>query len=242
MSGQGALELAHSPADEDAAGFVSHETAEARARMAFVLRLRERGIAGTDVLRALETVPRELFVPHRHADLAWRDVALPIACGQTMPAPVMVAMMMEALAIKPDHRVMEIGSGSGYTTAILARLAGSVQSFEHFRALALEAERRLAALAIDNAAVAWADGLAATLDKASWDRIVIHAAIGDGPDALPPALCAALTAGGRIMYARAGKDGGQLICARRDDSGAFVETIVTGGRFSALLTGRSQAL
>ena len=95
--------------------------AEARAAqtlMAFLLRMRARGISDVAVLRALETTPRELFVPHRYRDLALRDIALPIPCGQTMPEAWLVARMMEALDLEPRHRLLEIGAGSGYATAM----------------------------------------------------------------------------------------------------------------------------
>ena len=111
-----------------------------QARMAFLLALRARGLADVAVLRALEIAPREVFVPRRHADLALRDIALPISCGQTMPEPYLVGRMMEALDVRSDHCTLEIGAGSGYATAILAQLSGIVLSYERFRSLALEAQ------------------------------------------------------------------------------------------------------
>ena len=110
------------------------------ARIEFVLKLRARGLRDTNVLRALETVPREMFVPHRYSDLSAKDIALPIGCGQTMPSPFDVARMLEALDVQPRHRILEIGTGSGYTTAILARLGREIVSLERFHVLALEAK------------------------------------------------------------------------------------------------------
>lgn len=152
------------------------------ATMAFVLRLRARGIADVDVLRALETVPRHLFVPHLYVDLAWRDVALPIACGQTMPEPYLVARMMETLKPAPGHRVLEIGAGSGYATAILARLAGEVVSFERFRSLATEAATRLRQLDVANARVLHGDGLAGDGEHGVFERVLIHGVVARPPD------------------------------------------------------------
>jgi protein-L-isoaspartate(D-aspartate) O-methyltransferase len=86
-------------------------------------------------------VPREIFVPHRFADLARRAIALPLRCGQTLPEPWLTAKMIEALAPLPRHRVLEIGTGSGYATALLARLAREVLSIERFKSLAIEARR-----------------------------------------------------------------------------------------------------
>src|SRR3954467_14590595 len=111
-------------------------SAHAQTTMQFLLRLRERGIAQIGVLRALETIPRETFVPHRHADLAWRDMALPIACGQTMPEPYLVARMVEALGVHPGHRVLEIGTGNGYSAAILSKIASEVVTVERYKTLA----------------------------------------------------------------------------------------------------------
>ena len=154
------------------------------ATMAFVLRLRARGIADIDVLRALETVPRHLFVPHLYVDLAWRDVALPIACGQTMPEPWLVARMMEALKPAPDHRVLEIGAGSGYATAILARLAREVVSFERFGSLATEAATRLRQLDVANARVLHGDGLAPGGEHGVFERVLIHGVVERVPEAV----------------------------------------------------------
>jgi len=171
------------------------------ARMAFVLGLRERGVGGIGVLRALETVPREKFVPRRYADLAWRDIALPIACGQIMPHPFALARLMEELAIEPSHRVLEIGSGSGYSAAVLARQCASVISYERYRSLVVEARARLDTLGIDNVILRFGDGLAERLadddaDGEVFDRIVIHAAVAE-----PPAhLMQRLAVGGRIAF------------------------------------------
>ncbi len=166
-----------------------------QARMAFVLRLRERGIADVNVLRALEMVPRETFVPRRYADLAWRDLSLPIACGQIMPDAFVVARVMEALALSDRHRVLEIGAGSGYATAILARLAGSIVSFERYRSLALEAQERLKASGTTNVALEWGDGFEAARKLGQFDRILVHLAL----DAPPADLLGQLAPGGRLL-------------------------------------------
>ena len=156
------------PTPEDREGFA-----------AFLLRLRSRGISDIGVLRALEMVPRDAFVPHRYLDLALRDVALPIGCGQTMPEPFLVARAMEALSLSPGHRVLEIGTGSGYSAAVIARLAAEVVSLERFQTLALEASTRLADLGIQNARVLWADGLALPEGLGLFDRVVVHGVVGD---------------------------------------------------------------
>lgn len=167
-------------------------------RAEFLLGLRARGIGDLPVLRAMETVPRELFVPHRLIDLANRDIALPIACGQTMPEPWLVARMMEALALRPDLRVLEIGAGSGYATAILARLAREIVALERFQSLAMAASARLERLLIRNAGIVWGDGLALTRHSGLFDRIIVHAALADVPAGIASALA----------------EGGVLVCAR----------------------------
>ena len=104
----------------------AEEAAEAKA--AFHLRMRARGVQDLAVLRAFELVPRQTFVPHRYLDLASRDLALPIGCGQTLDEPWLVARMIEALSVERGHRVLEIGAGTGSTAAILAQLAAEVIS------------------------------------------------------------------------------------------------------------------
>lgn len=208
-------------------------------RMAFVLSLRERGVADIAVLRALETIPREIFVPHHFADLAWRDIALPIACGQTMPKPFEVARMMAALELEPHHRVLEIGTGSGYAASILSRLAAQVVSVERFRSLARAAQSRIESLSIANAQVRWGDGFDLPADAGVFDRIIIDVAIPD----LPRALQAALAPGGLALFAR--RDRPELengMYALRRTPGGAVEQFVFAGVFSRALSGRSEQL
>ncbi|MCC2098482.1 MAG: methyltransferase domain-containing protein [Hyphomicrobiales bacterium] len=211
-----------------------------QARMAFILHLRERGIADVNVLRALETVPREKFVPRRYADLAWRDLALPIACGQFMPDPHIVARTMEALALTKSHRVLEIGAGSGYSTAILARLAGRVISFERYRTLALEAQSRLATIGAPNAEVIHGDGLESAAEHGTFDRIVVHLSLPDGPKNLLDLL----SADGRIVFgspAKDGKEGGLFMLGNAADA-PDREKLVVPARFPEPIAGRSRAL
>ncbi len=125
-----------------------------------MLRLRARGIRDLALLRALEKVPREIFVPHRYADLVGRDISLPIGCGQTLSEPWLVARMIEALAPARSHRVLEVGTGSGYATAILAEIAQDILSIERFQSLAIAARLRLETLGVANAAIVFGDGLA----------------------------------------------------------------------------------
>lgn len=215
---------------------MSQSALEARAE--FLLGLRARGIGDLDVLRALETVPRENFVPHRYADLANRDMALPIACGQTMPEPFLVARMMEALALTPQLRVLEIGAGSGYATAILARLSGQVVALERFQALAISAMTRLDRLGIGNAGIIWGDGLALGRASGLFDRIVINALVGQ----VPQNLVGALAPGGMVLAAFAGGQGQVLRRLVQNAEGGFEATQVCPSRLRPLIPGVSQEL
>ena len=132
--------------------------AESEERAQFTLAMRARGINDLSLLRALERAPRALFMPPRFADISGRDMALPIGCGQTSPPPSIVAAMIAALGLKPEHRVCEIGTGTGYCAALLAQLASTIVSLERFQTLAVEASARIKAFGLANVTVAWADG------------------------------------------------------------------------------------
>ncbi len=179
---------------------------QAEAKIAFQLRMRARGVRDVNVLRAFERVPRAAFVAQAHGDLAARDIALPIGCGQTMVEPSVLARMVEALAVEPSHRVLELGSGSGYATAILAQLAASVIGLERFRDLAITGQGRLAEFGIANAAILWADGLSAPEEGERFDRIIVHGVLGQ----LPRFLTQRLTERGVMVYAKM-SDGRQEI-------------------------------
>ena len=166
----------------------------AQATMQFLLSLRERGIANLAVLRAMETLPREQFVPHRHADLAWRDIALPIACGQTMPEPFLVARMVESLNLLGAHRVLEIGTGSGYMAALAAHQAASVLSLEIDSNLAQQARANLQAAGIANVEVRNTDGCQGAPADGPFDVIFLSGSVPE----VPQALLQQLKTGGRL--------------------------------------------
>lgn len=218
----------------------STTAAQAEAKAAFLLRLRARGIRDLAVLRAVEAVPRSLFVPHRYADLAARDVALPIPCGQTMSEPFIAARMVEALSVTPSSRVLEIGAGSGYVTAVLARLAASVAAVERYQALAVYARARLSALGLGNANVFWADGAALEDSFGRFDRLMIHARVDD----LPPSVAACLEPGFIAVFARPGpgKTGQVLVRRRSEPSGRVVDEVILPSRLRPLDEGLSQGL
>jgi protein-L-isoaspartate(D-aspartate) O-methyltransferase len=153
-------------------------------KMLFQLGLRRRGISDQALLRALEAVPRDRFVDPPYRNSAWRDTALPIACGQTISQPFVVAYMIEQLNLRESHRVLEIGTGSGYQTAILSRLSKWVLSVERFKTLADSARDRLEAMRFDNVEVMFGDGFALPDGVGSFDRILVTSSIAEEPQAL----------------------------------------------------------
>jgi protein-L-isoaspartate(D-aspartate) O-methyltransferase len=157
-------------------------------KMMFQLNLRRRGISDQAVLRAMEGVPRDIFVePADRAD-AWRDSALGIACGQTISQPFVVAYMTEQLQIRGEHRVLEIGTGSGYQAAILSRLCLQVLTVERYRTLADSARARLKKLGCDNVEVMLGDGFDIPADAGNFDRIIVTAAMEQVSEALTDRL------------------------------------------------------
>jgi protein-L-isoaspartate(D-aspartate) O-methyltransferase len=153
-------------------------------KMMFQLTLRRRGISDQAVLRALEEVPREAFVAEGDRAEAYRDSALGIACGQTISQPFVVAYMTEQLQLQKSHRVLEIGTGSGYQAAILAQLAKQVLTVERFRTLADAARRRLEKLGYNNVEVMLGDGYDLPPNIGAFDRIIVTAAMEQIPDSL----------------------------------------------------------
>jgi protein-L-isoaspartate(D-aspartate) O-methyltransferase len=153
-------------------------------KMMFQLTLRRRGISDQAVLHAMEDVPREAFVEEGDRREAYRDSALGIACGQTISQPFVVAYMTEQLQLQKSHRVLEIGTGSGYQAAVLSQLAGQVVTVERFRALADSARKRLQKLQCSNAEVLLADGLSLSAELGQFDRIMVTAAMVDIPQTL----------------------------------------------------------
>jgi protein-L-isoaspartate(D-aspartate) O-methyltransferase len=207
-------------------------------RMQFLLGLRRRGISDPAVLRAMDEVPREHFVENAFIDNAYADQALPIACGQTISQPYVVAFMTEQLGVLPGCRVLEVGTGSGYQAAILSRLAREVISVERYRTLAETARQRLATLGYDNVEVRAEDGLAGVSEGAPFDRIIVTAAA----ETIPDELVAQLVDGG-VMILPLGPHGGpqQLVKLTKGEQGIKQEALI-GVRFVPLLPGKAREL
>jgi protein-L-isoaspartate(D-aspartate) O-methyltransferase len=206
--------------------------------MKFVLDLRRRGIIDAAVLRAMEEVPRDRFVMPAHAAAAYQDRAMPIACGQTISQPFVVAYMTEQLAAGPRHHVLEVGTGSGYQAAILSRIAARVTTIERYRTLADTARIRLKALRYDNVDVIHGDGMAGAPHRAPFDRIIVTAAA----ETVPDALVAQLAVGG-IMVLPVGTAGGRQILVKivRTERGV-ARTNLIGVRFVPLLPGEAREM
>ena len=170
------------------------------------MELRQAGISDTQVLSAIERLPREMFVSDVFEGQAYENSALPIAHGQTISQPFVVAFMTQALEIGPRMKVLEIGTGSGYQTAVLAQLCRRVYTIERYRSLLAEAEPRFAALLLNNITAIARDGHQGWPEQAPFLRIMVTAAAEEIPDT----LVAQLDVGG-IMIVPVGDQGGQEI-------------------------------
>jgi protein-L-isoaspartate(D-aspartate) O-methyltransferase len=157
--------------------------------------LRDRGIADERVLGAMLRVPRHVFVPEPYREQAYEDRPLPIGEGQTISQPYIVALMLEALELIPENKVLEVGTGSGYVTALLAEITGQVFSVERHKTLADEARKLLTALGYKDVKVIVGDGSLGFTVFAPYDAIIVSAAAAE----LPPALLSQLGEGGRMI-------------------------------------------
>lgn len=171
-------------------------------KIRLIMKLRKSGITDTAVLGAIERVPREVFIPMTFHDQAYEDMALPIDRGQTISQPLVVASMTQELKVNDRHKVLEIGTGSGYQAAILAKLCRRVYSIERHRPLLEAAQHRLNDLKIRNITCKAADGMKGWTEQAPFDRIIVTAAAGDEP---PQALLDQMSIGG-IMIIPMGRD------------------------------------
>ena len=185
--------------------------------------LRRQGIRDEAVLRALIRVPRELFVGQELRHLAYADEALPLAEGQSISQPIVVATMTEALKVNPGQHLLEIGTGSGYQAAVLADMGAEVVTVERLPGLAEQARVLLRHLGYHNVAVHTADGTLGWPQAAPYDRIMVTAAA----PAVPPALLDQLREGGRLVAPVGTRRGQRLLVVRKDAAGP-VETAALG--------------
>jgi len=174
--------------------------------------LRGRGITDSRILAIMQRLPRERFLPPALADRSYEDRALAAELGQTISQPYIVAYMTEALGIEREHRVLEVGTGTGYQTAVLAQLANAVYSIERLAELSRTARQRLEGLGLKNVTYGVGDGTLGWPEHAPYDRIIVTAA---APRVIPD-LLAQLIDGGRLVIPVGTADTQTLTCVERD--------------------------
>jgi protein-L-isoaspartate(D-aspartate) O-methyltransferase len=202
-------------------------------KMQFLFALRSKGVTDTAVLEAMEGIDRGPFVRGIFSDRAYEDMPLPIACGQTISQPSVVGIMTQALQVNPRDKVLEVGTGSGYQAAILARLARRVYTLERHQRLVREARAVFDELGLVNITAMTADGSHGLPDQAPFDRIIVTAAAEDPPGP----LLAQLKIGGIMVVPVGQSDAVQtLIRVRRVESGYEYDEI-RPVRFVPLLEG-----
>jgi len=191
-------------------------------KLRLLMELRRAGIGDTRVLGAIEKTPREKFVPASFEDQAYENVALPIGQGQTISQPYVVALMTEKLEVAERDKVIEIGTGSGYQTAVLARLCRRVFSIERHRELLRDAEHRFAELRLRNIICRFGDGTKGWPEQAPYERVIVTAASAEIPTSLVDGL-----APGGILVAPVGEEhrDQQLLRIRRNDDGFSTENL-----------------
>ncbi|TVS02556.1 MAG: protein-L-isoaspartate(D-aspartate) O-methyltransferase [Rhodobacteraceae bacterium] len=208
----------------------------AEARMRFIYTIRSRGVTDARVLSAIEKIDRRAFVTGVFAERAYEDMPLPIACGQTISQPSVVALMTEALQVGPRDKVLEVGTGSGYQAAILSQLARRVYTVERFKTLAKSAQRIFDELGLTNITTFVSDGSFGLPDHAPFDRIIVTAAAEDPPGP----LLAQLRVGGIMVVPVGQSDTVQtLIRVIRHEDGYEYEEL-RAVRFVPLVEGLGQ--
>ncbi|MFC5503647.1 MULTISPECIES: protein-L-isoaspartate O-methyltransferase family protein [Hyphomicrobiales] len=212
---------------------------EGERTVAFLLSLRAQGVRDLAVLRAMEKVARERFAPARFADLARQDVSVPLPCGQTMTAPHTVAALLTALDLQAGSRVLEIGTGSGYVTALLAAMGSQVVSLERYRTLALAAQERIAGSGFAREIeLRQADGLQPDRTLGRFERILVN---GVTP-VIPEMLLARLAPGGRLVGAMRVEGAARRVVVMRLPDGSFDHAPGPAVRLPPLVAGLARAL
>lgn len=184
------------------------------------------------VMRAMASVPRHCYVPDQLQRFAYMDSPLPIGCGKTISQPFMVALMTDLLEIEAADRVLDIGTGLGYQTAILAELAAEVYTIEILEELASEGRRRLLGAGYDNIRFRIGDGSYGWAEHAPYDKIIVTAA----PELMPPALLQQLKPGGKMVIPAGMEDQQQLLLVEKDVGGKTHSRETIPVRFSRLIT------
>ena len=211
---------------------------EREAFAAFLLRMRQRGIGSKQLFAAIEATPRGNFVPAQWHDALWSEGMLPIECGEAIEGIDLQAAVLSTLDLAPGQRVLEVGTGSGFTGALMGRLSGRVLSVERYKTLANQARQRLEALGIDNVAVRHADGSKPLASEGPFDRIIVWAAF----DSHPRSFVEMLSTGG-IMVAPIGPGDGEQMLTRLAKVGSrFEREDIATVRLLLLLAGIAEAI
>jgi protein-L-isoaspartate(D-aspartate) O-methyltransferase len=202
-------------------------------RIRLLMELRASGITDTEVLAAIERVPREAFTPPQFRDQAYENMALPIGHGQTLSQPTVVALMTQALGANKKVKVLEIGTGSGYQTAILARLFRRVYTIERHRPLLAEAEARFRELKLHNITTKLGDGWEGWPEQAPFDRIIVTAA----PATIPETLVAQLSPDGIMVLPVGGEKRTQRLVKLTMTPQGYVTADIAPVRFVPMVEG-----
>lgn len=205
-------------------------------KVRLLMKLRSAGITDTRVLAAIEQVPRERFIPRMFIDKAYEDVALPIESGQTISQPSVVAWMTAALSVNDRHRVLEVGTGSGYQAMILACLARRVYSIERHKPLLEVAEKRFAENGVTNITARHGDGSKGWPEAAPFDRIIVTAAASH----IPPALLDQLAVGGVLVAPVGDPTDVQILLRLQKDEDGISSQHLMNVRFVPLVEGKAE--
>lgn len=206
-------------------------------RIRLLMKLRSAGVRDTNVLSAIETVPREIFIPRMFQDKAYDDVALPIESGQTISQPLVVAWMTAALNLNDRHRVLEIGTGSGYQAAILAKLARRVYTLERHKPLLEQAEARFKELGLTNITAKLGDGTKGWPETAPFERIIVTAAARE----VPAVLLNQLAVGGVMVIPVGDPSSEQILLRLEKTEEGYTSQHLMNVRFVPLVEGRAGA-
>ena len=205
-------------------------------KMQFILSIRSKGVVDNNVLKALEMVNREQFLKGLFAQRAYEDTPLPIDCGQTISQPSIVGLMTQALRVTNRDKILEIGTGSGYQTAILSKLARRIYSVERFKPLYEEARAIFRKLQLNNITSVWGDGSQGVVEQQPFDRIIVTAAAEDPP----PTLLNQLKIGGIMVIPVGQSDEIQKLIRVERTEKKFKYEDLCDVRFVPLLEGREE--
>jgi protein-L-isoaspartate(D-aspartate) O-methyltransferase len=208
------------------------------ARASLILHLRQLGITDSEILRAFETVPHEAFVPEDYAEYAYRESSLPIECGQSITAPTILATMISVLAPQGTGKLLEIGTGSGYSAALFSRMARRVFSVEKFRTLANAAQARWRKIGYNNIIGLNEDGLDGLPQQAPFERIFLTGSVPEVPEEIVDQLA---DGGIAVMPVGSPSDRQAIVRVERADDD-FIESEHGFVRLAPLTAGRSRTL